>query len=363
MNSLAEQLKKVKLRASAEPMRDFSSPKTAGFITDHEVEDYQDKVLDVNTEVWLSLLEEETFPSDYCPIQPAEAQLIVSVYERLYANLDPPAMAAVAWQSALTAEEREVMVGLEQRLQGVMDHFLLSHSGADSVFVKTSSRSAKDAPLAQSRFADLYRQLLQQEEEEARGQENVQITCLLTAAFQAMRVRRADEVLDMTLRSERIYQDLLLALKVKDRFRENFVIRTFVNINVDMEFRGFVFGGRLVALSQYNYQIHSGRLCDCKDRVADRILAFYNNTVRPKLQAGNFVQNFIIDFAIGSKDDRLWVIEINPFLNTTDAALFSWEHEQHVLQGEGQGFQFRVTLKPRPGAKTMLPHSVRTLLG
>ncbi|KAL8624104.1 hypothetical protein ACOMHN_036107 [Nucella lapillus] len=363
MASLADQLKGVRLKTPAEPMKDFSAPKTAGFMTDQEVSDYQEKVLDVNTECWLSLLEEVTFPTDYCPIHLPEAEIIVSVFERLYANLEPAAMAALDWRSSLSAEEKEAIAVLESRLQGVIDRFLQTQSGADSVFVKTSSRSPKDAPMAQSRFAEKYRELLEQEEEEMRGRENTQITCLLTAGFQALRVRSAANVMDMTLRSERIYQDLLLALKVKDRFRENFVVRTFVDIDVDMEFRGFVFEGGLVALSQYNYLIHSKRLCDSKEQMAARIESFYNESVKPKLQAGKFVDSFIIDFAIGSQDDRLWVIEINPFMVTTDAALFSWEHERPLLQGEGQGLQFRIITQPKPGAKTMLPHSVKVLMG
>lgn len=67
-----------------------------------------------------------------------------------------------------------------------------------------------------------------------------------------------------------------------------------------------------------------------------------------------------IDFCIIS-DQKLWVIEINPFLVTTDAALFSWEHERHLLES-CEGFQFRITTKPKPGAKAMLPFSIKSLL-
>jgi hypothetical protein len=37
MADLALQLKAVKLKKSKEPMKDFSSPKTAGFMTEKEV--------------------------------------------------------------------------------------------------------------------------------------------------------------------------------------------------------------------------------------------------------------------------------------------------------------------------------------
>lgn len=228
-----------------------------------------------------------------------EAQLLVSVYERLYSNLDAPSIALVDWRETLSSQESELVLKIEQRLQSVMDTFLTGDS--DSVFVKTSSRSAKDAPMAQSRFKGLYEDLLAQEVEEQRSVENTQIACLLRAAFYAMRVHSASQVLDMVMRSERIYQDMLLALQFKERFRENFVVRSFVDMDVDMEFRGFVFGGNLVALSQYNYLIHSRRLCELKDSLGERVRQFYDSTVKPKLQASQFEENFIIDFGIGSK--------------------------------------------------------------
>lgn len=58
---------------------------------------------------------------------------------------------------------------------------------------------------------------------------------------------------------------------------------------------------------------------------------------------------------------KIWVIELNPFISTTDGALFSWESEYEMLTGK-QGFHFRITEKPKPGAMTMLPQSVRTMM-
>nr|KAG5700641.1 hypothetical protein BaRGS_015471 [Batillaria attramentaria] len=188
---------------------------------------------------------------------------------------------------------------MESRLQNVMDGFLKSES--DYVFVKTSSRSAKDAPMAQENFKELYEQFLSEEAEDVRGTENTQITCLLKAAFRAMRVRSAAMVMDMVMRSERIYQDMLLALEFKEKFHENFVVRAFVDIDVDMEFRGFVFAGSLVALSQYNYLIYSPRLVEQKDALQAKILTFFHDTLKSKLDSSNFEKAFIIDFAVAVK--------------------------------------------------------------
>ena len=60
-------------------------------------------------------------------------------------------------------------------------------------------------------------------------------------------------------------------------------------------------------------------------------------------------------------DKKIWVIEVNPFMETTDGALFSWQHERDILQGTS-GFVFRITERLRPGAKAILPQSVRKLM-
>jgi hypothetical protein len=60
---------------------------------------------------------------------------------------------------------------------------------------------------------------------------------------------------------------------------------------------------------------------------------------------------------------KVWVIELNPFMETTDGALFSWQHERHLLEGQSNENKdkplFRVTEKVRPGSWTMLPNSIR----
>ncbi|WAQ94653.1 hypothetical protein MAR_007124 [Mya arenaria] len=267
MASLADQLKAVQLKKSTEPIKDFSSARTAGFMKDEDIKD---------------------------------------------------------WKDTLSDDERILLDVLENRLQNAMDVFTKD----GFAFVKTSSRSAKDAPLVQNNFKQLYLSELDSYPESYRS-ENIKITCLLKAAFDALRVKTAGEVIDMFLRSERIYQDLLLAaVNQVSKYHEHFVIRKFVDIDVDMEFRGFVWKNELVALSQYNYAIYSERLASNK--------AMYG-------------------------DMKLWVIEVNPYMETTDGALFSWQHEVPILQG-AEGFVFRVTEKVRPGARTILPQSVRALM-
>ncbi|CAF2950196.1 unnamed protein product [Rotaria sp. Silwood2] len=46
---------------------------------------------------------------------------------------------------------------------------------------------------------------------------------------------------------------------------------------------------------------------------------------------------------------KAWVIELNPFMETTDRASFSWQHKTLL----------RITEKVRPGPWSMLPISIR----
>lgn len=55
------------------------------------------------------------------------------------------------------------------------------------------------------------------------------------------------------------------------------------------------------------------------------------------------------------------MIELNPFLETTDGALFSWQHERELLERRPENGQpiFRLTERARPGSWSMLPMSIR----
>ena len=196
----------------------------------------------------------------------------------------------------MTNDETKSLECLQIRIQESLSHYVRS----GFAFVKTSSRSAKDSPLVSSNFESFYLAFLNQLPEEERKQENCQITCLLKAAFVSLKVKNSEEVIEMFIKSERIYQDMLLALSNTERFRENFVIREFVDIEVDMEFRGFVFNEKLNALSQYNYLIYSDNLYKNKTIIQDLILDFFNQQVSQLLSKSSFSKNYVIDFAVFS---------------------------------------------------------------
>lgn len=269
-------------------------------------------------------------------------------------------------------EENRWFESLRDKLQSFIEE---NYSKEEGFFVKTSSRSAKDAVIFRKEFGQIYHEQLSSDEE--RNDENSRIRSVLVAAFHALRFHSADDVLQTFMASERIYQDMLL-IKDVDRegngllHDEHFIFRRFVPIDVDLEFRGFVFNNNLTCLSQYNYLVHSTRVATFKNEILDKISRFFNEIVKAKLNEFN-MKSYVIDFALTKPDERneidqvvdiasmrVWVIEINPFIETTDGALFSWSHERNLIeQNPFEKTLFRITERSRPGSWKMLPTSIR----
>ncbi|CAF0712615.1 unnamed protein product [Brachionus calyciflorus] len=353
MSNFLEEIKLVKLRqVKTESIKDYSDPKLAGFLSKESLQNYQSNVLDCNFENWYEKLKDVTFKSEFCPIELSHAEIFIDFYKKWQSNKD----IKENWKSLLKSNQLKEITELESRLDNVISKFINDKN--KYVFVKTSSRSAKDSPLTFKQFKDLYSSYFNSLTETENLEENEQIKCLLKAAFECLKVQKASQVIEMFFKSERIYQDMLLAVEKKERFKENFIIREFVQIDIDMEFRGFVFNGKLTALSQYNYLIYSKRLNEQKSQIGELIKNFFNEKVSAKLE--EFHKSYIIDFAVVQNMD-CFVIEINPFLETTDSGLFSWQHERAILESNDT-FCFRITERPKPGAKAMLPYSIRSLM-
>ena len=233
-----------------------------------------------------------------------------------------------------------------------------------STFVKASSRSAKDTPISSKEYLKkIFISCFKNNQKvDQWPEEDGKMKALLQAATEMLRISEAKTAIDCFARSERIAFDMGLALEVEEKvgkWEENFVVRKWHNIAVDMEFRGFVFGGKMVALSQYNHMFVSPRVVENKDYLLKIILDCFNE-VKQRLE-GVF-DNYIIDFAVtgekwadlvapniggeGGKggEERVWVIELNPYHFSTDATLFSWKEEGELLKkGREDGeVEFRV---------------------
>jgi hypothetical protein len=77
-----------------------------------------------------------------------------------------------------------------------------------------------------------------------------------------LRVDTGDTIMDMLARSDRVNEDLEMALEpeIIGRFQQNVIVRQWQSLAADMEFRGFVYGSQLNAITQYNYPSYFPRL-------------------------------------------------------------------------------------------------------
>eukprot|EP00026_Physarum_polycephalum_P019905 Phypoly_transcript_22163.p1 GENE.Phypoly_transcript_22163~~Phypoly_transcript_22163.p1 ORF type:complete len:193 (+),score=37.50 Phypoly_transcript_22163:35-580(+) len=176
-------------------------------------------------------------------------------------------------------------------------------------------------------------------------------------------MENAKQVLQMFSISERISQDMKLALSHTDRFHEQLVVRKWVDLDPTLEFRGFVKGNTLNALSQYNHLGYFPYLVEHKDEIVKQIQDCYYNEALPKLKPkfDTYVIDFaLIDTGVTPKKYKIWIIELNPFLPTTDGCLFSWEKERDIL--EKGPFDFRYRTGKAAGAKAMLSNAWRDVI-
>lgn len=343
--SLSEALGKVSLKKT-ENVRDGSNPTLKSEMTEKDILDYQRNVLDYNFELWIKEIEEYTFRSLTVPLTREHAQAFIYNYAKNHPEL----------QMETTDEQaengRKIILSLEKDLSEAISK-IVKREG-DPVFVKTSCRSAKDAPITQGKMISLFKKYLSEME---KRDDNDKIHAMLKAGTELMQVFTAKESLDLMLSSERIFQDMQLAMAVPDRWDNNLIVREWVTIDVDMEFRSFVYDGKLTAISQYNHLVFFPRLLEMKEDLEMKIKKFWEEKIRDKLVLK--LKNYVIDFAVVGDD--IWVIELNPFLETTDGALFSWQKERDLLEGKKE-FEFRLRDRVAKGAKSLLAIQWRELL-
>ena len=350
------ELAQVRLRpCAAASMRDASAPLLAGFAeTAAQVREYQDCVLDINIEVWLPLIREHTFTTEFVPMGPDAGRLFVDSYLAYEAHLK---QAVAGGRSpgpfAPPPELAERAARLASSLQAAVER-VRATDGAP-VFIKASSRSAKDAPTSNQRLGEVYAGLLANSPEQS---DNAKLRCMLMAGLEMLKAYSASDALSLFLCSERIYQDMLLALERPERWAESFAVRRWVDISVGMEFRGFVKSGKLTALSQYNHLCFFPELAEQQAEIESNVRGFFDESIRERL-APTF-QEYVIDFAL-TESGEIYVIELNPFMESTDGCLFSWQKERPLLEGAGE-FEFRIVTAVRNGAKALVANDWRQLL-
>lgn len=344
---IQSQLQSVRLK-KVEPVS--SRP---AVVANEDVSTHQHLLMDANAEEWEGPLKHCTFPTSYLSLSRKDAQALMVQNIRWHVSAgivqehEAVELVPQSDESLLEIDWEPHLRELEEKLQSKLDELAGSEKDC-SFFVKSSCRSPKDAPAFSSKVETLYRGRLQQSETKDM---NAQLDAMYFSGIQCMKVRHASEVLELFSTSRRIRTDLFIALQPEMGSREwnqNLVIRKWVDIEPDMEFRGFVHERQFHALCQYNHLLLSPRLVKQKEEIGQRMYKFWQEHIDPHLAEHEKLQSYIVDFALtGDNLEEIWVIELNPFLDTTSPILFSWTRDNTVLR-EGP-WDFRITEKSSPG--------------
>eukprot|EP01100_Stratorugosa_tubuloviscum_P012381 TRINITY_DN5858_c3_g1_i1.p1 TRINITY_DN5858_c3_g1~~TRINITY_DN5858_c3_g1_i1.p1 ORF type:complete len:396 (+),score=173.83 TRINITY_DN5858_c3_g1_i1:50-1189(+) len=257
--------------------------------------------------------------------------------------------------------------------------------GIDQFFVRLSSRSPKDAALTKLNFTQLIEQefnLIQRREQlllnlsssssiEAIVAEstvkNKKLHALYRASIAALSVEKAIDSIKLLIESARIQGDLEKAIEDMQLKGTTFnlVVREFHQFDAEMEFRGFVYGRKLTALTQYNEFVYFPSIVLNKLNIQNLIINCFEQQILPLVKLDNCTIDFVlipIDKRAATSEQlelinlKLYVVELNPFAEFAGSGLFSWITEMDLLMGKRQ-FEFRVLEKAPTIHSQTLPQS------
>ncbi|KAI4371821.1 hypothetical protein MLD38_010125 [Melastoma candidum] len=125
------------------------------------------------------------------------------------------------------------------------------------------------------------------------------------------------------------------------------------SLRPEMEFRCFVKNQHLVGVSQRETTTFYPVLLEKKDHLTRLVEKFFMERVHQKFPSDSYTFDIYI-----TRDDRIKIIDFNPWGAFTLPLLFSWE-ELEENPGEGECWDFRIVesrLMVRPGLKTAVPY-------
>lgn len=266
-----------------------------------------------------------SYHTEYLNLSVSEARVMVHHWEyNHYPELPELRKQALNYKKppTLTPEEDGILVEIMQRLEKV-----LSGSFKGSAFVKLSSRCPKDAVVGSEETMEILHKILPHPEA---ADDNEKIIALNKAHIQALHCKSGKQVLDLMLRSERIYEDLRLALEQSDRFVESngklgtkwsqqFVLREWNGLPLEYEFRIFVYANEIRAISQYYQPMYFPCLVYKKSEIEQLIHQFFIDNIQEtpnqsvKAKTPFSTKEYVMDVVVDLDNKKTSIIEFNPF--------------------------------------------------
>lgn len=167
--------------------------------------------------------------------------------------------------------------------------------------------------------------------------------------FNALRCRTGAEALRLLATSDRIHTDLTHAKLFSKEFRMNLIVREWAeDILPEWEFRAFVYGNKMTAITQYTEFTFVPKIVENKNAILTLIRDKFNEVVDViKLPDGNYT----IDFAVCEDIQTCYIIELNTTPPAAGAGMFDWNDPGDRALLQSGPFEFRVQEAPQAMTK------------
>eukprot|EP00121_Abeoforma_whisleri_P003056 Awhi_evm1s2746 len=226
-------------------------------------------------------------------------------------------------------------------LEKKLDETILS-MGTSGAFIKLSVRSPKDASMCSKHLMQLIKERTLSKEAEKTDVAGI----IRYAAWKAMCVTNGTDAIDLLLRSERVYIDLLqqeLFAQANGGFDLNIhVSQFFSGFEPNWEFRAFVANGKKTCLSVYSPFVYDADIVFNKEKILELIQTVWDKVI-PRIKS----KNYCVDFAVKPDLTRCWIVEVNDFLPPlAGSGVFNYHNDIDRMILMNGPFEFRVVDQP-----------------
>lgn len=330
---------------------------------------------------WYDAIQDDTFETRFVPITVDTARVFTDMQAKILMEFIP--FDDLPYPTQLAELEQEIdaaIADLHLESNTCLYNSFLSQlksggyelsqpSDVNRVFIKLSDRSPKDSATENGR---IQRRMqipeswfhLEKVELDALIESNRHGLPLVYRAFSdAVMCSTGREVIQLLLDSVRIYEDLQQRISYAGAhdWSLQLVVRKWYPMPFEMEFRCFVKHNKLTAISQYFFDCFFPDVLAQKEDIRSTLSSYYYTHIKDKLSKA-FCDTYVIDIVLyhcpsatqGSKNDASFdsdksqhhylckVIELNPFDESTDGALFSWGLHRHILEGVSSSADYPV---------------------
>ena len=321
----ASDLLSVRLKSTDQgAKRDRSSPniQLASKDVKEREETRRKEFFDSGFDRWYELVKDKTIPSQVVEIKPAEAKAIVLCWKRDFQHQK-------CYTSSTVLSEAHIQLPAD--LYDLIDRLSLTITPGKGAFVKLSTRSPKDSPVAFEKARREYQACLSSLGENPSV--NDKLNLLSTIVGESLKVTSGEEAVKLLISSDRVGEDLEYALEKGDEEFLKSMHLVVRDVPQWAEFRGFVSGGQLNALGQYNYLIRFPALQSKVSRIKADLEKFHAS-----IQECITMEQYIIDFVWTEKS--MYLIEFNAFseerMFSSTTGLWDWESpadREQMLKG------------------------------